>query len=271
MEIQLEKIHVAVEDARLDGTLLMPAHEWPGVLFVHGWGGSQVHDLARAKEAAGLGCVCMTVDLRGHGSDVAEAARVSRAQNLADVVSAYDWLAQRSGVDKDSVAVVGISYGGYLAALLTSLRQVRWLALRSPALYKDEHWDRPKLELHRDPDLSAYRRRHVGNDENRALEACTTFAGDVLLVEAGHDEIVPHAVTESYLTAFANVHSITTRRVVDADHGFSGKAAQREYTDVLIKWLTEMITGARSSAAAKKVKTHKLDLEAGAGERSGDA
>lgn len=271
MDIQLEKIHVAVEDAHLDGTLLMPAHEWPGVLFVHGWGGSQVHDLARAKEAAGLGCVCVTVDLRGHGSDIAEAARVSRAQNLADIVSAYDWLALRPGVDRDSIAVVGISYGGYLAALLTSLRLVRWLALRSPALYKDEHWDRPKLELHRDPDLRNYRRGRVEVGENRALQACAAFGGDVLLVEAGHDDVVPHAVTENYLAAFARAHSITTRRMADADHGFSGKAAQREYTDVFIKWLTEMVTGARSSVAAKKVKTHKLDLDASAAAQPGDA
>jgi dienelactone hydrolase len=259
MDIRLEKIRVEVEHAGLEGTVLMPAHDWPGVLFVHGWGGSQVHDLARAKEAAGLGCVCVTIDLRGHGGDIAEAARVTRPQNLADVVAAYDWLAGRPGVDKDAIAVVGVSYGGYLAALLTSLRPVRWLALRSPAIYKDEHWDRPKLELNQDSDLGAYRLQRIASGENRALSACAAFEGDVLLVEAEHDAIVPHPVIENYLAAFAKAHSITARLITDADHAFSGKASQREYTNVLIKWLTEMITGARSSVAAKKVRRHKQE------------
>lgn len=260
MDIRLETIGIGVDGATLAGTMLMPAREFPGVLFVHGWGGSQVHDLARAKEAAGLGCVCVTLDLRGHASDSAEIARVSRAQNLADVVAAYDWLAGQADVDKDAIAVVGVSYGGYLGALLTSLRRVRWLALRSPAIYKDADWESPKLELNRDPDLAAYRRRRLAAGDNRVLQACAAFTGDVLLVEAEHDEVVPHPVVENYQAAFTKVHSITARVVTEADHGFSGKAAQREYTGVLIKWLTEMITGARSSVAAKKVQSHKQNL-----------
>jgi len=55
MDIRLETIGIAVDGATLDGTMLMPAREFPGVLFVHGWGGSQVHALARAREAAGRG------------------------------------------------------------------------------------------------------------------------------------------------------------------------------------------------------------------------
>ena len=274
MDIRLETIGIEIDDAMLDGTVLMPAREFPGVLFVHGWGGSQVHDLGRAKEAAGVGCVCLTLDLRGHAGDTAAAARASRADNLADVVAAYDWLANRSDVDKEAVAVVGISYGGYLAALLTSLRPVRWLALRSPALYKDEEWERPKLDLHRDADLPAYRRRRLAPADNRVLQACAAFGGDVLLIEAEHDEILPHAVAENYLAAFVKAHSITARVVTEADHGFSGKTAQREYTDMLIKWLTEMITGARSTVAAKKVRSHRNNLPPGqrsAARSSGDA
>ncbi len=274
MDIRLETIGIRVDSATLEGTLLMPAREFPGVLFVHGWGGSQVHDLARAKEAAGLGCVCVTLDLRGHASDSAEIATVSRAQNLADVVAAYDWLTSQPSVDKEAIAVIGVSYGGYLAALLTSLRRVRWLALRSPAIYKDADWEKPKRELHRDPDLPAYRRRRIAPGDNRALQACTAFGGDVLLVEAEHDDVVPHAVVENYQAAFAKVHSLTARVVAEADHGFSGKGEQREYTNVLIKWLTEMIVGARATVAAKKVQTHKQNLPPGKrdqGSSPGDA
>src|SRR2546427_540279 len=167
MDVALEKIGIAVDSVRLDGTLLAPAREFPGILYVHGWGGDQQHDLERAREAAGLGCVCVTFDLRGHGTDVNECTSVTRDQNLADIVAAYDWLARMPSVDASAIAVVGISYGGYLAAILSALRPVRWLALRSPALYKDTDWDSPKCMLNKDPDLWHYRRRKIEWHDNR--------------------------------------------------------------------------------------------------------
>lgn len=264
MDIRLEKVRIGSDEAALGGTVLMPVREFPGVLFAHGWGGSQVHDLARAQEAAGLGCVCVTFDLRGHAADAREYATVTRAQNLADLVAAYDWLAGQPNVDAEAIGVVGISYGGYLATLLTSRRRVHWLALRSPAIYKDADWEHPKLALHQDPDLPAFRRRRIALGDNRALQACAAFTGDVLIVEAGHDEVVPHAVIENYVAAFAKARSLTVRIVADADHGFSAKAMQRDYTRVLLKWLTEMITGERASAATKKVESHKKDMRAAA-------
>ena len=76
--------------------------------------------------------------------------------------------------------MVGSSYGGYLAAILSSLRSVRWLALRVPALYRDEDWPLPKQQLKK-YGLADYRRGRVTPDENRALAACAAFKGDVLI------------------------------------------------------------------------------------------
>src|SRR5690606_26386343 len=186
MDIRLDTVGIAVDGDSVSGTMLAPARQWPGILFVHGWGGNQAHDLVRAREAAGLGSVCLTFDLRGHEANASQWETVSRAQNLDDLLATYDWLAQHPIVDDQSMVVVGISYGGYLAAILSALRPVRWLALRSPALYPDEGWDLPKRQLHRDFDLASYRRRHVPAGENRALRACQAFRGDALLVEAEH-------------------------------------------------------------------------------------
>ena len=69
------------------------------------------------------------------------------------------------------MAVVGSSYGGYLAAILTSLRPVKWLALRVPALYKDADWELAKGQLKKHQDLDAYRRLPVLAEESRALRA----------------------------------------------------------------------------------------------------
>ena len=132
----------------------------PGVLFVHGWGGTQEQYLNRAREIAALGCVCLTIDLRGHGDNQEQYETVTREDNLRDMLAAYDMLAGHHAADPSAIAVVGSSYGGYLATILSSLRPVRWLALRAPALYRDEDWNLPKWRLNKE-ELAAYRQTRV--------------------------------------------------------------------------------------------------------------
>jgi len=125
------------------------------------------------------------------------------------------------------------------------MRPVRWLVLRAPALYRDMGWAHPKLQLHKEQDLAAYRRSHVLAAENRALQACAEFGGDVLLVESEHDDIVPNAVVASYRSACVKARSLTHRCLVGTDHGLSDEAGQRAYTRLLVEWLGEMLPHAR--------------------------
>jgi dienelactone hydrolase len=241
-------IEIPVDGQTIAGTLVTPATLVPGVLFLHGWGGNGEQYLARAREIAALGCVCLTIDLRGHAETESQKATVTREDNLRDVLAAYDVLVSQPLVDKSAIAVVGSSYGGYLATLLSAERQVRWLTLRVPALYKDEDWALPKQEL-RKYGLEAFRRHAVSPEENRALGACAAFKGDVLIVESEHDQIIPHAVIANYMAAFQSAHSLTYRVIEGADHGLSEQRWQQAYTSLLMNWATEMVLGARESGA----------------------
>lgn len=174
----------------------------------------------------------------------AQQETVTREQNLNDLLAAYDLLAQHPHIDPSAIAVVGTSYGGYLAAILTALRPVKWLALRVPALYRDEEWQVPKRQLDRDI-LNQLRSRRVLADENRALAACAAFRGDVLIVESEHDAFVPHETIMSYRAAFHGTHSLTHRIIDGADHALSNERCQEAYTSILVNWATEMIIGAR--------------------------
>jgi pimeloyl-ACP methyl ester carboxylesterase len=178
-----EAIDIAVDDQRIAGTVIVPATLIPGFLFVHGWGGSQEQYLARAREIAALGCICLTFDLRGHARTEPQNGSVTREDNLRDLMAAFDALAGNPAVDRSAIAVIGSSYGGYLAAVLTSLRPVRWLGLRVPAIYRDENWEEPKRRLNGD-DLTLYRQTTIEPEKNRALAACEDFFGDVLIVES---------------------------------------------------------------------------------------
>jgi len=239
------KFEIAVGAESICGTLVSPETAIPGVLFVHGWGGSQQQYLARAREVAALGSVCLTFDLGGHAGTQPQRETVSRESNLRDVLAAYDTLAAHPSVDPSAIAVVGSSYGGYLATILTTMRPVAWLTLRVPALYIDTGWELPKLQLHIDQDLRAYRRSFVATATNRALRACAAFKGDALLVESEHDDLVPAEVIKSYRAALTQTRSLTYRCIAGADHGLSDETSQRVYTGHLVQWLSEMLPDAR--------------------------
>lgn len=254
MTTRANPIDIAVDGQHIAGTLVGPDTLVPGVLLVHGWDGSQEQYIARAHEIAAMGCICLTIDLRGHVRHQADRDTVTREDNLRDVLAAYDMLVGHPSVDPGAVAIVGSSYGGYLAAIATSLRRVRWLGLRVPALYEDADWDVPKNALDRER-LQAYRRRELDPSSNRALRACAAFRGDVLIVESEHDDLVPHPVIQNYKNALAQAQSVTYRVIAGADHALSQKGWQQNYTSLLVHWMNEMVLNARAGKAGPAVET----------------
>jgi pimeloyl-ACP methyl ester carboxylesterase len=250
-----ELVDIPVGDHHIAGTLVAPRTLIPGVLFVHGWGGSQRQYCDRARRLAEIGCACLTFDLRGHAKTRSQYETVTREDNLGDVVAAYDTLAAQRNVDTTRMAVVGSSYGGYLAAILTSLRRVKWLALRAPALYKDSDWSLAKRQLKTRQALDAYRLQRVRPDESRALRACSDFTGDVLLVESQHDRIIPHQVVVNYRDACVRARAITHRVLQGADHALSEPSCQQSYTSTLVDWLAERMFGAELGAEVVRAQS----------------
>ena len=251
MPTRHNSIYIPVGNRRIAGTLVAPDTLVPGVMLVHGWDGSQEQYIQRAHEIAALGCICLTFDLRGHAEDKAERDMVTREDNLIDMLAAYDLLVSHPAVDATNIAVIGSSYGGYLATVLSSMRRVRWMALRVPALYKDEDWMVPKRQLNKE-EVAAYRQTEVKPEDNRALGACSAFEGDVLIVESELDTTVPHPVIENYKRAFSKTRSMTYRVITGADHSLSTQEFREAYGTILVSWMDEMVKGAiRDSLAAE--------------------
>jgi len=246
-------IDIVVGDQLIEATLVFPRTLIPGVLFIHGWGVDRDTYLNRARELAALGCICLLFDMRGHAATVDQRDEVTREDNLADVVAAYDRLIDHPLVDPTAIAVVGSSYGGYLASVLTAVRPVRWLGMRVPALYKDEDWLLPKQEL-RDHGLEAFRQGPVHAEENRALGACAAFKGDVLLVKSGCDEVIPDPVIGNYLGSLGGVRSLTYRVIEEADHALSEQPWQQAYASLLLGWINEMVITAREDGVALEAR-----------------
>lgn len=232
-------LQIPIDGRSIAGTLIAPDARLPGVLLVHGWDGSQLQYLARARALAAMGCICLTFDLRGHAKDKAHRNTVTREQNLDDMLAAYDMLASHPAVDPDAMLLVGSSYGAYLAAVMSPVRPVRWMALRAPALYPDEDWLVPKQHLDRQA-IARYRSQVQGCDSNRALAASGAFQGDVLIVESERDDIVPRQTIDNYRAAFGQAKSMTYRMIEGADHSLARPEWAETYTTLLLNWFREM-------------------------------
>ena len=223
------------------------APQKPAVLLSPGWDDGNDAPYALIREAlAGQGWTVRRIDFPGPGKSDGSRQRMNRDQNLKELVAAYDSLVQQQASDARAVAFIGFSYGGYLGALLSAQRPLQWMALRSPALYRDEDWRVPKEDLDKD-DLDHYRRTIRGPEENAALAACEAFAGDVLLIESEKDDTVPHPAVKSYRTSFRNARSLTYRMLEGADHELSSEEAQARFVDELMRWMNGVTGGAAAT------------------------
>jgi dipeptidyl aminopeptidase/acylaminoacyl peptidase len=230
----MKKIKFKVDGHTLTGTIIYPSNikdSNPAVLFVHGWLSSETGYIPRAKAVSARGAICMTFNLRGHGTSEGEVNTFSRKDHLGDVMVAYDYLAAQPNVDTERIGVVGASYGAYLSSILTSKRKVKWLVLRAPALYKDKDFSVPTQSLIKE-DVCVYRQVKIKPQDNYALKALTTFKNNVFLIECENDIVVSHQIIKNYKTALKN-KKFSYFLLPKADHELSTEEYKKAFIEVL--------------------------------------
>jgi pimeloyl-ACP methyl ester carboxylesterase len=212
---------------RMDGGDI--ATDKPAILFLHGLHSDQTGYEPRAKAAASsLGAVCLTFDLGGHGRSDSDADSLSLRDHLHDAVAAYDALVASDGVNPERVGVCAASYGGYLAALLVAERPIRRLLLRAPALYADECLDVPLRQRGTLGDVPS---------SSVALESLGRFDGEVLVVESGRDEVIPHAMVKAYLERCQHAgHEI----IAEATHRLADPAWEAQFVRLVLEWFAPL-------------------------------
>lgn len=240
-------IAFSVNGMRLNGKLWMqetPLASNPAILFLHGWESRQDRFFRDARKFSALGYICLTFNMRGHGESDGDVTQLSRQDFLDDTIAAYDFLAKTEGVDVNRVIVIGSSFGGYLAPLLSKERSLYSLVLRAPANYPDvgfelPHYGRGSLIYDNNPTGETEWRHAVrGYTETRSLAALHDFPGKVLLVESGKDEVVPHEVIESYRNAIGNPLQLAYVLMKDASHSlWRNESLSNEFAEIVVEWL----------------------------------
>jgi pimeloyl-ACP methyl ester carboxylesterase len=188
-----------------------------------------------------LGWACARANLPNAAWDPGLRARVTPAGALQLACNDFDALAPASAGEAKvgAAAVLGFSFGAYIAAHLTGLRNIDLLILRSPAIYPDEAWLQAKESID-DKMLLRFRRRVHTPSANGALAFCTMFLGQVLLISSEEDEVIPRPVVQSYEGAFTRAASLHTVDLRSADHELSDPLARKTDQDEVVRWLADM-------------------------------
>jgi len=210
------------------------------ILFLSGWNPT-TRRVTTSNFYAGFSArkrnnICLTISLRGMGSE-GDINTLSRADFLDDVLAAYDYLANSSGVNKENIRVVGESFGGYLACILSTLRPVKKMVLRVPTDFPNEGFhDIPQIRIAGNLSKEWKSKRHACN-ESFALKAINEYEGSLMMVASEKDNIVPIQTTENYLAAVKDHSKLEYLFIKKASHGMLHPKLQWDYTRKILNWL----------------------------------
>jgi esterase/lipase len=232
-------IELAVNGLKLKGNLYTPQKSKNlAVLFLHGWTG--LPNEQAAELLAKNGYPVMTFSLSGHNDSEGRIEDQTRQKSLDEVLAAYDLFKSKLPAEA-KVGLVGNSYGGYLAAVLTAERRIAFLSMRVPANYPDEHFtDLQKGQGHENSRIMEWRDQAIPIDSNRALAAVHNFQGPAQIIEAGLDECVPHQTVQNYVDSIKDKTRLDYRYMKDWPHSLGlDKQRNEQFQQLLLNWLEE--------------------------------
>ncbi len=174
----------------------------PGVALVHGWESARDRTLPNALFLHAAGFHCLTIDVRGHGSNVPEELPVSAGEFGSDALAAFRGLIARPEVTIGAIS--GHSMGA-IGAILAAAADPRVAAVVATSAPADPYrLTRQTFRLARlpIPDPIAYplawlttrvylRPRGHDVDEISATSAIRRYVGPVLLAHGSDDAVVP--------------------------------------------------------------------------------
>ncbi len=118
----------AADGTELAGWLVRADDSGKAVIYCHGNAGNIGNRVLKLRALNEIGLNVFIFDYRGYGNS---AGRPSEEGIYLDAMAAYDYLAGRPDIDKESIAVYGVSLGGAAAAELATKRKLAGLVVDS--------------------------------------------------------------------------------------------------------------------------------------------
>jgi pimeloyl-ACP methyl ester carboxylesterase len=186
------------------------SHQEPSVISFHGFGltasRTRIRYMLDYLAQHGVSSACF--DFSGNGDSTNfETATLDLRKKQA--LAAANELGRKDG----SLALIGTSMGGFIAALLAPQLKPRSVVLISPAIYSDEAMG---FQLDRNFPTAA---RAAGDyKKSSALRALSTFEGKLLIVGADGDTVLPQGTIDLYANCAQSAKSVKVIKFDTAEH-----------------------------------------------------
>ncbi len=184
-----------------------------------------------------VGSSILVIDYSGHGDSPFVLEELTGNQNFSEVVRAFDWI--RDNYPSSKITVLGTSYGGLHATLLTKYREFDNIILRVPAAYDEKYTYTPIGKIP-DPHSTSYRENA---DNFKDLKHHWMFTGvnavknRKLVITHEFDTICPKVSTDAFIEAF----QADTWEYPGLQHGFSNSDITEDeetaYYQKMIDWM----------------------------------
>lgn len=227
----------------LSGTIIKPNRyeKIPTVIFYHSMiSQSKPRYIKRAEELAKVGIGSLCFDFRGCGESDGKIGELTLKDWLDDSILAFDFLLNQNFVDENRVGIMGKSFGGEMAALVSQERNVKSMVLHAPAVYPDEWFD---YKFTWDDEMSRKRKEYRKSEralDNRAIAAIEKFKGALLVVGSELDDTCPRKIVEGYYE-HAGSENKKIEWIKGADHSLKDELHNQQFTKLTVAWFRETL------------------------------
>ncbi len=236
----LTKVSIPAFDYLLVADVYTTVNNKNVLLFFAGYGSDKERNhefLKGLVEHTGLSVICM--NLSGHGKQpVFELDETRPSQHIIEAASLYEWAQEHFSSAR--ITLMGNSYGGYIAAQLSTYKKIDALILRAPAIYPANDLVSKQSNIDRGAILSTYRKDKDALKSNPLLIRLSKphdFASLVMVHD--EDEDVPKQTTDSYKKALGGSSYLGE----GIQHSFgspnNNKESVSSYLTFLYEWLKD--------------------------------
>jgi len=239
----------------LRGMQHIPEHaagKVPVVIMFHGFTATMSFmfvELSRLLESVGIASV--RFDFAGSGESDGEFIDMSIASEVHDGLQVLDYVKTLDYVDKDRIALLGVSLGGVIASFAAGQRakDIRALCLICPAFIFSEHLKQGTMGHYTDitrinetqfVDMGGIKlgKAFVNDGLLRDIyKESAPYQNKILIMHGDADVDVPIRVSEEYAKAYQDQAQFHV--VQGADHIFMNPVHKQELFDKTVEFLTE--------------------------------
>ncbi len=241
--IKTEVVEIPNGENTVYGTLYTPETDadTPLIIMSHGYNGVGDDFKTEGETFAQNGIATYTLDFCGgsvNSKSTGETVDMTIFTEKSDLMSVYEFLKDREGIDSNNIFLFGGSQGGLVTTLATEELgdKIAGMALYYPALCIADNWRETYPDTSMIPESNDFWGMTLGKEffesihDFHVYDEIGSYPGNVLIIHGDKDEIVPLSYSEEAVKHYKSAELVVLE---NEGHGFGPDGAKTAREKVL--------------------------------------